>query len=212
MIIRRISRGCWKIISLLFYSANSFCRLLPAREVVDQLGHCRQHNFNRWDEALLRQVRLACGHLDSRWLKVAAREARAINMWDHDWIYHYIYSPMQGCSHGGSNVLIVKRPEDQARPSSSNRSPVGFLKAGWCHRPLPVLCLLVPAKGLLYSHPLEPARVLLFHSQGTLPSCWSVPSEVLPHLYLVVHCPVVAVELVSVDVIATGLVTMNQRK
>ena len=34
-------------------SANSFGRLLPAREVVDRLGHCRQHNFDRRDEALL---------------------------------------------------------------------------------------------------------------------------------------------------------------
>ena len=34
-------------------SANNFGRLLPAREVVDQLGHCRRHNFDRRDEALL---------------------------------------------------------------------------------------------------------------------------------------------------------------
>ena len=61
-------------------SANSFGRLLPAREVVDQLGHCRRHNFDRRDEALLGQVRLARGRLDSRWLEVEACEARAINM------------------------------------------------------------------------------------------------------------------------------------
>ena len=42
-------------------SANSFGRLLPAREVVDQLGHCRRHNFDRRDEALLGQVRIARG-------------------------------------------------------------------------------------------------------------------------------------------------------
>ena len=58
-------------------SANSFGRLLPAREVVDQLGHCRRHNFDRRNEALLGQVRLARGRLDNRWIKVAAREARS---------------------------------------------------------------------------------------------------------------------------------------
>ena len=34
-------------------SANSFDRLLTAREVIDQLGHCRRHNFDRRDKALL---------------------------------------------------------------------------------------------------------------------------------------------------------------
>ena len=74
-------------------SANSFGRLLPAREVVDLLGHCRRHNFDRRDEALLGQVRLARGRLDRRWLEVAAREARAINMWDHEWIRNQIFNP-----------------------------------------------------------------------------------------------------------------------
>ena len=73
--------------------AESFGRLLPAREVVDQLGHCRRHNFDHRDEALLGQVRLARGCLDSKWLEVAAREARAINMWDHEWIRHHIFNP-----------------------------------------------------------------------------------------------------------------------
>ena len=37
-------------------TAHCFGRLLPAREVVNQLGRCHQHNFRRWDEALLGQV------------------------------------------------------------------------------------------------------------------------------------------------------------
>ena len=34
-------------------STNSFGRLLPARDVVDELGHCRRHRFDRQDKALL---------------------------------------------------------------------------------------------------------------------------------------------------------------
>ena len=117
-------------------SANSFGRLLPAREVVDQLGHCRKHNFDRRDEALLGQVRLARGRLDSRWLEVAAREARAINMWDREWIRHHIFNPdsrLQSCRSSRRG-----RSEDQARPSSSNRSPVRFPQPGGRVVPPPV--------------------------------------------------------------------------
>ena len=39
-------------------TANSLGRLLPAREVVDQLDHCRWHNSDRRDKVLL-------GHLCS---------------------------------------------------------------------------------------------------------------------------------------------------
>ena len=108
-------------------SANSFGRLLPAREVVDQLGHCHRHNFDRRDKALLGQVRLACGRLDNRWIKVAAREARSKSAWDHDWIRQFINNPdarlqsrrLQRPNRG-------KRSEDQARPSSSTYSPSRF--------------------------------------------------------------------------------------
>ena len=81
-------------------STNSFGRLLPAPEVVDQLGHCRRHNFDRRDEALLGQVRLARGRLDNQWIKVAAREARSKNVWDHDWIRQYINNPDAGLQSG----------------------------------------------------------------------------------------------------------------
>ena len=105
-------------------SANSFGRLLPAREVVDQLGHCCRHNFNRRDEALLGQVRLACGRLDSRWLEVAEREARAINMWDHEWIRHHIFNLDSRLQSSRSSRR--ERSEDQTRPSSSTRLQVRF--------------------------------------------------------------------------------------
>ena len=108
-------------------SANSFGRLLPAREVVGQLEHCRRHNFDRRDKALLGRVRLARGRLDNRWIKVAAREARSKNVWDHDWIRQYINNPdarlqsrrLQRPNRG-------ERSEDLARPSSSICSKVGF--------------------------------------------------------------------------------------
>ena len=108
-------------------SANSFGRLLQAREVVDQLGHCFRHNFDRRDEALLGQVCLARGRLDNRWVKVAAREARSKNMWDHKWIRQYINKPdtrlqsrrLQRPNRG-------ERSEDQARPALSTCLPVRF--------------------------------------------------------------------------------------
>ena len=108
-------------------TANSFGRLLPAREVVDQLGHCRRHNFDRRDEALLGQVRLDRGRVDNQWLKVAAREARSKNMWDHDWIRKYINNP-----HARLQSRRLQRPnrgersEHQARPSSSTCLSVRF--------------------------------------------------------------------------------------
>ena len=108
-------------------SANSFGRLLPAREVVDQLGHCRRHNFDRRDEALLGQVRLARGRLDNRWIKVAAREARSKHAWDHDWIRQHINNPdarLQARRLQRPNR--EERSEDQARPSSHTCSPSRF--------------------------------------------------------------------------------------
>ena len=108
-------------------SANSFGRLLPAREVVDQLGHCRRHNCDRRDEALLGQVRLARGRLDNGWIKVAAREARSKNVWDHDWIRQYINNPdarLQARRLQRPNR--EERSEDQARPSSRTCSPSRF--------------------------------------------------------------------------------------
>ena len=108
-------------------SANSFGRLLPACEVVDQLRHCRRHNFDRRDEAVLGQVRLACGHLDNRWLKVAAREARSKNIWDHDWIRQYINNPDARLqSRRSQRPNLGERSEDQARPASSTCSQVRF--------------------------------------------------------------------------------------
>ena len=196
-------------------SANSFGRLLPAREVIDQLGHCRRHNFDRPDEALLGQARLACGCLDNWWIKVAAREARSKNVWNHDWIRQYINNPdarlqslrLQRPNHG-------ERPENKARPSLSTCSPLRFRRpvGRVVPPPVAVFCLLVPARVLLlHSHPLlVPARVLL------LPSCLSVPSKVLIHPWLVVHIMMVDVELVSIDVgdvvVTKGLVTMTWRK
>ena len=124
-------------------SANSFGRLLPAREVVDQLGHCRRHNFDRRDKALLGQVCLARGRLDNRWIKVAAREARSKNVWDHDWIRQHINNP-----DARLQARRVQRPnreersEDQARPSSSTCSPVRFPQPEGRVEPPPVARVL----------------------------------------------------------------------
>ena len=208
-------------------SANSFDRLLPAREVIDQLGHCRRHNFDRRDEALLGQVRLARGRLDNRWIKVAAHEARSKNVWDHDWIRQYINNPdarlqsrrLQRHNRG-------ERSKDQARPSLSTYSPSRFqrLEARVVPPLLPVFCLLVPTRVLLHSRQsLVPARVLLHDRQLVParvlpPSHWSIPSELLKEIHpcLVVHIMVVDIELVSVDVgdvvVMRGLVTMTWRK
>ena len=170
-------------------SANSFGRLLPAREVVDQLGHCRRHNFDRRDEALLGQVRLARGRLDSRWLEVAAREARAINMWDREWIRHHIFNPdsrLQSCRSSRRG-----RSEDQARPSSSNRSPVRFPQPGGRVVPPPVARSPSPMvasptlseeDALLHEDPTdtimlsEPSRPSLSTGHGTTSSQPSVVS------------------------------------
>ena len=170
-------------------SANSFGRLLPAREVVDQLGHCRRHNFDRRDEALLGQVRLARGRLDSRWLEVAAREARAINMWDHEWIRHHIFNPdsrLQSCRSSRRG-----RSEDQARPSPSNRSPVRFPQPGGRVMPPPVARspspmvaspTLLEEDALLHEDPAdtimlsEPSRPSLSTGHGTTSSQPSVVS------------------------------------
>ena len=124
-------------------SANSFGRLLPAREVVDQLGHCRRHNFDRRNEALLGQVRLARGRLDNRWIKVAAREARSKHAWDHDWIRQHINNPdarlqprrLQLPNRG-------ERSEDQARPSSSACSRDRFPRPEGRVEPPPVARVL----------------------------------------------------------------------
>ena len=72
--------------------ANRNGRLLPAWTVIDQLGRCRRHNFNRRDRALLGQVQLARNSRSTQWLDIAARDARAISMWDHAWIRHNIHS------------------------------------------------------------------------------------------------------------------------
>ena len=207
-------------------TANSFGRLLPAREVVDQLGHCRRHNFDRRDKALLGQVCLARGRLDNQWIKVAACEARSKNVWDHDWIRQHINNPdarLQARRLQRPNR--EERSEDQARPSSSTCSPVRFPRPEGRVEPPPVARVLsvstnqgttsqpsVPARVLLHDHQLVPARVLL------LPSRWFVPSEVLEviHPCLVVHIMVMDVELVSVDVgdvvVRRGLVTITWRK
>ena len=124
-------------------SANSFGRLLPAREVVDQLGHCRRHNFDRRNEALLGQVRLARGRLDNRWIKVAAREARSKHAWDHDWIRQHINNPdarLQARRLQRPNR--EERSEDQARPSSSTCSPVRFPRPEGGVEPPPVARVL----------------------------------------------------------------------
>ena len=124
-------------------SANSFGRLLPAREVIDQLGHCREHNFDRRDEALVGQVRLARGRLDNRWIKVAAREARSKNVWDHDWIRQHINNPdarLQARRLQRPNR--EERSEDQARPSSSTCSQVRFPRLEGRVEPPPVARVL----------------------------------------------------------------------
>ena len=126
---------------------------------------------------------------------------------------------MQGCSHGGCSVPIVERgPKTRL---GLLRVPVRWLDSH--SQRLLVFCLLVPARVLLlhscqllvparvilHDHQLVPARVLLLQCR------WSVPSEILIHLCLVVDIMVVAVEVVSVnveDVVATGLVTMTWRK
>ena len=124
-------------------SANSFGRLLPAREVVDQLGHCRRHNFDRRDEALLGQVRLARGRLDNRWIKVATREARSKNVWDHDWIRQHMHNPDARLQAGRvQRPNREERSEDQARPSSSTCSPVRFPRPEGRVEPPPVARVL----------------------------------------------------------------------
>ena len=67
-------------------------RLLSVRTVIDQLGRCRRHNFNRRDRALLEQVQLERNRRERQWLDIAARDARAISMWDHAWIRDNIHS------------------------------------------------------------------------------------------------------------------------
>ena len=76
---------------------------------------------------------------------------------------------------------------------------------------------LVPARVLLLlDRPLVPARVLLLldrplvPARVLLPSRPSVPLEVLLHLCLVIHCLVVAVDIV--EIVTTGLATMVQRR
>ena len=123
-------------------SANSFGRLLPAREVVDHLGHCRRHNFDRRDEALLRQVRLARGRLDNRWIKVAAREARSKNVWDKDWIRQYINPDARLQPRRLQLPNRGERSEDQARPSSSTCLPDRFPRPEGRVVPPPVACVL----------------------------------------------------------------------
>ena len=123
-------------------SANSFGRLLPAREVVDQLGHCRRHNFDKRDEALLGQVRLARGRLDNRWIKVAAREARSKNVWNKDWISQYINPDARLQPRRLQLPNREERSEDQARPSSSTCSPVRFPRPEGRVEPPPVARVL----------------------------------------------------------------------
>ena len=163
-------------------SANSFGRLLPACEVVDQLGHCRRHNFDRRDEALLGQVRLASGRLDSRWLEVAAREAL-------EWIRHHIFNPDSRLQSRRSSRR--ERSEDQARPSSSNRSPVRFPQPGdrvvpppVARSPSPMVAspTLSEEDALLHEDPAdiimlsEPSRPSLSTGHGTTSSQPSVVS------------------------------------
>ena len=123
-------------------SANSFGRLLPAREVVDQLGHCRRHNFDRRDKALLGQVRLARGRLDNRWIKVAAREARSKNVWDKDWISQYINPDARLQPWRLQLPNRGERSEDQARPSSSACSRDRFPRPKGRVEPPPVARVL----------------------------------------------------------------------
>ena len=123
-------------------SANSFGRLLPAREVVDQLGHCRLHNCDRRDKALLGQVRLARGRLDNRWIKVAAREARSKNVWDKDWIRQYINPDARLQPRRLQLPNRGESSEDQARPSSSTCLPDRFLRPEGRVVPPPVACVL----------------------------------------------------------------------
>ena len=123
-------------------SANSFGRLLPAREVVDQLGHCRRHNFDRRNEALLGQVRLARGRLDNRWIKVAAREARSKNVWDKDWIRQYINPDERLQARRLQRPNREERSEDQARPSSRTCSPSRFPRPEGRVEPPPVARVL----------------------------------------------------------------------
>lgn len=99
--------------------ANQAGRLLPARTVIDQLGNCRRHNYDRRDRALLGQVQLARNRRERQWLDVAAREARAIRMWDLAWIRHHVHShdllpPVRRSSPGRSRC--------DARRSSPRRS------------------------------------------------------------------------------------------
>ena len=86
-------------------------RLLPADDVVDQLGRCRPHNYRHRDDALLGQARLARHHGDHRWLDTAARTARAINMWCMEWIYDHLDSG--GMRRGDAG----RRPEPRHRDS-----------------------------------------------------------------------------------------------
>ena len=102
-------------------TANSLGRLLPACEVIDQLGHCPLHNFDRQDEALLGQVSVARGRLDYRWLKVVVHEARSKNMWDHDRIRQYINNQdarLQSRRSSSSTCWPVRfpHPEDRVVP------------------------------------------------------------------------------------------------
>ena len=69
-------------------------------------------------------------------MEVAAREARAINMWDHEWIRHHIFNPDSRLQSRRSRHQ--ERSEDQARPSSSTRSPVRFPQPGGRVVPPPV--------------------------------------------------------------------------
>ena len=124
-------------------TANSFGRLLPAREVVNQLGHCHRHNFDRQDEALLGQVCLARGRLDNRWIEVAAREARSKNVWDHNWIRQYINNPDARLqSRRLQHLNRGERSEDQAKPSSSTCSLVKFPRPEGRVVPSPVACVM----------------------------------------------------------------------
>ena len=164
-------------------STNSFGRLLPAREVVDQLGHCRRHNFDRRDEALLGQVRLARGRLDNRWIKVAAREARSKHVWDHDWIRQYINNPDARLqSRKLQRPNREERSEDQARPSSSTCSPVRFPRPEGRVEPPPVARVLsVSTSQGTTSQPSvvstsqgTTSRPSVSTSQGTTSSKWLV--------------------------------------
>ena len=115
--------------------ANRTGWLLPVRQVVDQLGGVRRHNYARRDRALLGQVQMARNRREVRWLELAAREARAIERYDREWIRRYIHTrhlpaPCPGDSQASRpQEVLGGRPERQVsaerRPARQDDSSLG---------------------------------------------------------------------------------------